>query len=188
VVGQLETEEPIAQLAPDLVEQGGDVFHLTVQALDVIKHSASLLCVAAPTSSQRAASRHRPAMPAKCRRPFAKLTQMCPQCIPGVRRLLADWSKSLILLALPTEVHHFGDINGLVPSLGKYRPIDSHSVSGGRPKQVGPPETETAAPAGTGRGGEAMEWLGCYSKVDNNPIPRIIATHYGLEAGVVTDA
>lgn len=53
-----------------------------------------------------------------------------------------------------------------------------------------PPETKTAAPTGIGSGGEKMEKLGAIpAEKSTGPtttlqqVPRIIATHYGLEAG-----
>ena len=42
VVGQLDAQEPIAELAPHLVEQGSDVLQLAIQAVQVVEHSLFL--------------------------------------------------------------------------------------------------------------------------------------------------
>lgn len=78
-------------------------------------------------------------------------------------------------LALPTEARHFGDINGLVPSLGKYGPIDRQRVSGGHPKPAGPPQKRTAALADQGGGSEDRK-AGAQSKAENYYTNRLTAS------------
>jgi hypothetical protein len=97
------------------------------------------------------------------------------------------------LLALPTEARQFADIKGLAPSLGNSGPFDGQRLFGSRPKPADPPERETAAPTDIGSGGKGdiesggtfedqTYDVGLRSSTGAQP-PRIIATHFGLEAG-----
>jgi hypothetical protein len=91
-------------------------------------------------------------------------------------------------LALPTEWEHFGDINGLGPSLGKCRPIEAQWVFPESPKPVDPPQRRTAALVGTQDGGKDNRKVGGTSKGQHYytnrltaTAPRIVALHWGAE-------
>lgn len=66
---------------------------------------------------------------------------------------------SLILLALPTEARHSGNINGLPPSLGKITPVEFRGVSKAAPKRSGdPPQKENPAALAGANGAKVVVW------------------------------